>query len=633
MVQLVLHLGIWILSFGLVALGLIRVGDFTVAVAAAITVPIAALLSWVYARRATGQEIEISKRAGAIAGAITLGALLLYTAFPTYYLQGGRDHGVYAMFSIHASRTGGLNFDQPRLREIEKKFGDVAALSYPGLYSGFRRGLESDPAKLIPQFQHLFPAYGAAFHSLFGMEGVFRANGVLSAVAILFFFIISRILAGTVPALLAMAALAINPAVIWNARAPFTEMLSLWLAMMGTWMLLDSTRRPAAAAALAGAVLGAGVFARLDAGLNGLLILGGAAHLLFAGAKARTGHLIAASLAYIVISGLGFADGFVHSRPYFNDLWGDGSVKGLFLINFGAAGIALALGLSSRLRGFFTEARTVTWIRFAVIVLTGWYFFHYFVLAPIDHAFNGRSIHELGWYVTPLAYVLAPFAMLTVLKRPDWHRWAPFILFLGFTSFAYLVKPSITPDHFWASRRWLPHVIPLFLLFSAFGLSELYGIARRRMTHRKSLALTAFVPAMTYLLVSLGATHPFLFKSLLDDQLQEYQAFAERLKAAGPMPEYYLTSHIQVASILNYVYGIPTVLLAPKELRRINQRTLEGHHFIGIDPSANDYEKVVQGQLDGLYTERLPEKRPRRLIRDRNHLSAGKLVRIRKGIW
>jgi hypothetical protein len=88
-------------------------------------------------------------------------------------------------------------------------------------------------------------------------------------------------------------------------------------------------------------------------------------------------------------------------------------------------------------------------------------------------------VEWIAWYIGPLSLTMAIVAAAVVvylLARGSLRLPAKIVLFmLAPPALLYLWRPSITPDHIWATRRFLPAVFPGVILL-AFG--AIVAIAR-----------------------------------------------------------------------------------------------------------------------------------------------------------
>jgi hypothetical protein len=108
-----------------------------------------------------------------------------------------------------------------------------------------------------------------------------------------------------------------------------------------------------------------------------------------------------------------------------------------------------------------------------------------------SRSYAEQTLAWLSWYWGPLVVVLGAagtaLAVRRLLARGDRALVAPLAMFLS-TSLLYLTAPSIVPDQVWAMRRYLPVVIPGFLVASVAALSPL---ARRGRTGKVVALLLA----------------------------------------------------------------------------------------------------------------------------------------------
>ena len=75
------------------------------------------------------------------------------------------------------------------------------------------------------------------------------------------------------------------------------------------------------------------------------------------------------------------------------------------------------------------------------------------------------SFVRLGWYLSPLGLAMATIGGAIAIVFSNNRGMAMFLITSLAVTLYYLVDPRITPDHFWAARRYVPVTIPMFLLF------------------------------------------------------------------------------------------------------------------------------------------------------------------------
>ncbi len=608
------------LLLGATALASVRLGIFSATLVSVLTLVLSAA--------AFGASLAIKSKAdrntgNAIPAALVLGGLgvlclLLYAWYPTYYLLGWRDHGLYLIFAHHISYTGGLDLDLPWLADIHERVGDAVLLGYPGIYSAYNRGLSDSPSTLIPQFMHLFPAYGALSHQVAGLEGVVRTNAVIAFFALWSFFMVSRRIVGDRWGLAATFLLAINASMVWVTRSTFTEPLQIVVLFTGVYLLLKATDRESAWwALLAGVVLGLGVFNRLDALIAVLVIVGFALYACIKRPELKKAGLCLVG-SYLGISTLGLVDGYLHAYPYLFDLWAHGSLKQLVIANyvFGfGAGIALIVRGNDRWRG--TLARYLDKALPLVLSgIVGWVVIRYGLSFSNDADFPLRSVRELGWYVTPLALVLSVVGVWVLYRERQWL----YILTIGgvflATLFVYTWRPSITPDHFWASRRWLSYCIPLIVLFSVKAVQFGHQTLVNRGYPISVSGVVILAPLAWYLWGTMTLVTPFWSTSLLAAYPYEYERLATELER-NDSAKVYATRDGHLAGVLTYVYGIPTVLVRSNGFEVFREELGDQAWAIGGARQVISPQRISLGsgpKWCGEYTESVRGGRPEKLI-------------------
>jgi hypothetical protein len=542
-------------------------------------------------------------------GAVLVGLGSLYALFPTYYLLGGRDPGLYLLFSQHIAETGGLHFAMPAFGEFSS---ESVRQSYPALYSAAARGLSTDRTLLIPQFLHLFPAIGAIFYSAASLAGLVRANAFIAVLALWGVFVTGKRLMGYWPALAAVIVLGVNPAVIWNARITLTEALSVAILFGGLAFLWRSyDRKDTLWAFFAGAVLGVGLFDRVDAALNALPLLGVAAYAAFSDRTYRRAGL-AAVAGYFIFSTIGYLDGFLNSYPYIYDLWSGGSLKAL--VGFNYATIILSVALLSVpdvvcRRVYFSEKKLLLIVRLGIAALGIWLIVSYFILPGLSNSFPAHASRELGWYISPLAYPLFLGGMYIATHDHRLRFFLPLWIIAGAAMLIFTWRPSISPDLIWATRRWVPYVIPTVMLFSVYCIWR-PSTVKFRPALIPILAGAVAGIFLYYVHHSYVVAKPFLFKSMLARYPEQYRSLVNSIKNAhwatvknNTYKSYgvLFTKNIRIASILTYIYHVPTVLIYGNSRYR---ELIERWGNLAIVGDTGPFQTVFDSrQLCGQYLE------------------------------
>jgi hypothetical protein len=455
-------------------------------------------------------------------------ALALQTR-PSEYLLGGRDPGTYVAAMALIARTGGIAYVDAAVLSIPRE--DVALFYRNPDNADYSWGrfmgmpLERpETGRVVPEFFHLFPAFGAYLYQAMGVKGALATPCVFGVLGTLAVFFAWRRVFGTAVALLAAGLLSINVIQVWFGRYPMSEPMAEFLVFLGLWAFaLWEQRGSAAFGALAGAALGLTLLVRIDSVLI-LVPLGAYVFLRRAQgalpwARARP---LAVPLLALAVHGVVHATFWsrkylleIVSRPYWAQPW---------WVWIAATVAVMALLLAAHR----LEHRAVGWMERhgpllrrvvvgAVIVLALYAYFvrpHLSAWAGGDGnasppladrgwlvalgfhrlaAHDAQSLVRLGWFVTPLVIALALAGFVQLVRR-----WQPRYLFPLLVAGAYaaffLYKIRVYNDYFFALRRFMPVVVPSLLALAAVALVELWR--RRGAAGVAAAALTVVVAGL-----------------------------------------------------------------------------------------------------------------------------------------
>ncbi len=464
----------------------------------------------------------------------TLAVLVLAFAVdarPGEYLLGGRDPGIYIAAMARIARTGAIAaVDRTVLsippEDLELFYRHPGGPEYTwGRFMGFP--LERpQTGRVVPEFFHLFPAFGAFLFQAMGVRGALASPvvfGVMGTLAALFAL---RRIFGPAAGLLGALLLCLNVLQAWFARYPVSEPMTQFLVLSGLFAFaLWEERRSPALAAIAGAFLGLTLLARID---SVLLVVPLLAWLVLRRAQGALGAretypllLPVALLAFHAFLHAGFWSRKylleIATRPYWRQpalvwLLGAAAAIGLILaVHRLAPRLRARLGpRASALRaGISALAVVLALYAYAVRpALSAWAGAdgndpaRALAAAPMLHALgfhklaahDAQSLVRLGWFVTPLGLALGLLGIVIALRE-----WRPRYLFplltLATFSLFYFYKIRVYADYYFAMRRFVPVILPLVIGLAAFAITR---IARRPGVPRVVAAGMAAVVAVVY---------------------------------------------------------------------------------------------------------------------------------------
>lgn len=420
-----------------------------------------------------------------------IGLAWLYAGFANESLLGERDEGLYSLMAMRLLRTGSLAVDIP-----------AAASLAPALFQPFTDG--PPPAFYLPgiyqtgiglqlQFPPVLPAWIAQAAAATGGAGLFRANALFSLASVLVFHALARRFLRPTVALLATAIFALNPAQVWISRVNLVEPLARLLVLGGLLAaVLALEHRSKKLAFVAAGLFAAAAFGRLDLLLLAPLAVGATAVMhvwpstRFDPARPTLAALAAATVAAqtAAVSLLAITSPeYLHVNAGTAWTAAGATLCALVLLAACRSRAALQFGSenSRRALALVLVASTVL-----LLVYAAWIRPHIEPFALIDragHALHGtrdyreRSLPNLAAYLS-WPVVLAAAAGTAIALARIWLGRASAALMLAVLALVppalvLLANPRISPDHFWAVRRFVPLVIPGFILIAGYGIQAL----------------------------------------------------------------------------------------------------------------------------------------------------------------
>jgi dolichyl-phosphate-mannose-protein mannosyltransferase len=523
---LFLIVGVSVALSSWVALVLAEIGIFSLPRAALVTGTVSALAALGAAARGrlTPPRLRGTGLHALAPALVVLALALALQTRPSEYVVGGRDPGAYIAGMALIARTGGVAYVDPVVLSIPR--ADVGLFYRAhgpwGRFMGMP--LESpESGRVVPEFFHLFPAFGAYLFAALGVRGALAAAcvfGVLGTMAVLLAW---RRVFGTAVGWIAAVLLAINVIQVWFGRYPVAEPMSQFLVFLALWAFARWEERGSAMfGLLAGTALGLTLLVRIDNVLVlvplGLYLLVRRAQGTLPWSRART-----IVLPVLVLAGHALAHAALFARKYVLSVvnrpyWQQPSWVWLALV----AAVVAVLLVAHRF-----EPRVVRWmdahgpllrrgVSAGVVVLALYAYFLRPLLSawaggdgntgpPLAHrggltalgfdhlaAHDAQSLVRLGWFVTWPVLALAVAGCVWLLRR--WEgRWLFPMLVAGTYSLFYLYKIRIQNDYYFAMRRFMPVVVPSLLALAAVALVALWARGRAGRVLSGLLATTVAV--------------------------------------------------------------------------------------------------------------------------------------------
>jgi hypothetical protein len=518
------------LAFGILIIGwqallLAELGYFSITTLGMLWAAVVLSLGgWLWRRRrhrgpAPNAAWQVNRWEIAALGLWALVATGLYFR-PHEFVLGGADAGVYVNLGANIARSGGILIHDPTLAALDSSL-------YPALLRPLPSGevtpyyllpaffVPVTPAGLIiPQFYPLHPVWQAVSYALGGLRAELFMTplwGFLGALAVYF---ATRRLWGWRAGMLALAALSVTALQVWFARYPTAEMLTQYLLWTGVWALvawMDKQEPRGLWAGLAGVALGQVFLTRIDAYVLLVLPVLLAIWLWWThDLRWQDGWFFA---PFLLLAAHSLIHGFLLSSPYFFNLLRHSrelisrSLVMLFVL-VGLAALALiVLSLRPQLRArvmAWVVARQALWVTVAAALVVALAVFGYFLrphlgsIVASAYWYGGGEIPNLdrenlvrlGWYLGPAGIALGVAGMCWMLLK-DLNRRTVFLLGTGlFFALLYLWRIQANPHQIYSMRRYVPVVLPFFIITAAYLINWLYVNLRGKTRWFVSIGLT-----------------------------------------------------------------------------------------------------------------------------------------------
>jgi hypothetical protein len=433
-------------------------------------------------------------RLGSPAGPLRLTALVpaglvvltAFRFFPTAeYINGGKDPGVYVNEGIQIAQTGSLAIHDADVAAVPPPFRDLFFPSYQRpdaeYYSSRFMGFfvqDPDAGAVMGQFPHFFPASIALGYGLDGLTGARRAVAVWGMLGVLAVYFAGARVVGRLAAAAAASLLALHVIEVWFARYPNSEVV-LQALLFATLLAnarahVDGDRffAPVAAVLLGSMLFVSPLYVVLAvAGLFASLVLGR-----FNGQRTQASFV----LVFAVLAALagwylfGPMRAYVHQPAVFlrHLTWWQYA-----LVSTAAAGGLIGAAVLAPRPAI--AASVVTWTP-ALVTAAVWFLAVY---ALVLRQPGGRLAahdayalrHFTDFYLTLPGLLAALVGFALVARHIFWRDPGLFTTLVVFACVLFF-KIRISPDHFWAARRFVPIILPgTLLLAAAAGLGATRG--------------------------------------------------------------------------------------------------------------------------------------------------------------
>lgn len=474
--------------------------------------------------------------APAVAMVLVASAFVLWNGLLAgHYVWVDRDPGVYGATGKWIAEHGDLVVDGgARWTEIGSEFGWHSAGMYP-----------EPGGRLEFQFSHLTGVLLAVANGIGGDRLMFALPAVLGGLSLCVIFAVGvRLSRRPWLVLASVTALGLSLPQLSVSRDTYSEAGTQLLVWGGIWLLLlaDRRRRPGVAL-LAGVVIGGALMSRIDALVYvvPLPILAALAWLARPDRAARRSlrqTVVAALVGALPLLALATVDVKYRAGGYYDALHDQVVLLRVAFVAAVVLGVALIIVWPRlhRARALAANVRNPVATGTAVAVGAGlvaaWALRPALDTGRIDppisttatlqklegvgvidasRSYSEHTMTWMSWYLGPVVVALAIWGIGILIVRfiRDAHAAAGMVLTVaGICTAMYLIRPEITPDQIWASRRFVPAALPFLVLSAVVALDAVLDRATAVTGHR--LLRPAMVPLACAALIvfPLGSTLP-----------------------------------------------------------------------------------------------------------------------------
>jgi hypothetical protein len=557
------------------------------------------------------KEIIISKW-DVLVIVVILGITMISFIFPTEYIIGGRDPGVYTVQAVQFSKEGLMNFNIDISLEEYNELGNAIYKFFPGFYSGFIRGISENVGNVSTQFVHLFPISLTLGYDVAGLPGLFRINSIWAMLAMFAMYVLLLKLVDKKIALVGAIILGLNPAQLWNAKITQTEIMTQAILLLAMYLFIEySMSNNKKILIFTGVLVGLCNFVRIDAHLLGVIVALYMLYILIFDTK-EIKNILYFGISYYIIATVGIVYAYIYSNPYFMDLWDSGRLMLLIGLQLVLIALFMVIGIilffyykakgklifpnnypnvKKILTAVLTMVLPVLYL-YGVYVRPLWYEQKLITFGYLSD-FTANSFNEFMFYVPETLVFMFMIGSVVYFYKKDFNKHG--LLFL--TGFAflgmYLWRPSITPDHLWACRRWVTFSIPCIIIFAMYGVDYFTRCLNKRIL-KVSLVVIVLIITSGF---SLYQSRFFINETMLEDYAVQFEELANHIETE----EIVFVESGWIASPLRYIFDINSLWMGELNLQEFYDFLIMQGDIYYVGDSSSITKKLPEDNIQLFY--------------------------------
>ena len=501
---------------------------------------------------------------------------------PAEFIYGNADAGVYVSTGVNIVKTGSILIHDSLLGNTSDYFYESFTMK-GGQYSPWSKFagfyvIDSDSGIIAPQFLHLHPTWIAIFYSIFGLKTGLFVTPLFGLLGILSIYFAGKTIFNRQIGFIAAFILSINILQIWFSRYPTSEVLTQFLFFSGIYTLAKNKDLNSKYLWLLSALSFGELFlTRVDVIFLLFVIFGFISYYYVIGKLNKS--VLFFIIPFLILLFQSSVHALYFSKPYVYDVFSTiFSTKIILIVAIAAISTTAFITLGKNLvrkyllHELLRNQKYIKILFINIFILLGIYALFFranttdyqeiMMYGNIIRTYNEENLVRLGWYLTNIIIVLGIFGCVNLI----WDRWdqrTSVFLMIGiiYTLF-YIYDIRNNPHQIYAMRRYLPVVVPSFILWSSYLLYEIKNVEK--------YGRLVFILIISLLMIS------YLYSDTLVINHVEYQGAIDQLDTLSKFfPDnsvviYTGAAGAFVATPMQYIYDIDSLALR----RSFNKTTM-----------------------------------------------------------
>lgn len=463
----------------------------------------------------SGESVWQWVKKGIPAVAVVAVAFFMFSIFRIDPIMSA-DAQIYYYKTLNISATGTIAWPHDAyMSENYDELRDVVYLTEEA-YSEYEYGNSDDPGDYVVTELHLYSSLLAVGYKILGDAGISLMCAAAAAFAV---FAVYQNFWGFLKnkklALAAIALMIICPAELYCARTCLSEVLTQLIIWTGILVFNENLERSNVwGIVFGGFLIGLSTFNRIDAYIYIVSI-----YIVFIywivvkNSVEQMKYFAWGVFTLTVTSVLGFLYAYTFSYPYTYEHLRSGHLTAIILLAIVlllVSGVLCILKKSGKisenievlLYGWLQQKHGAEILAIAVGVVI---FFLYFLRPELStgetdaELWISMTMKQFCYYTSVVSMPLLVYSIYHLLKHINENHIEHKMIYLilgGINFFIYTIFPSVAARNYWASRRWMPVVIPFVFMMALYALAQLFYQEKLK----KGIVRTVYIFIFCYLL-------------------------------------------------------------------------------------------------------------------------------------